>query len=1172
MGWTKEQETAINIRNCNVLVSAAAGSGKTSVLINRIIERVLDPENPIDIDSIVVVTFTNAAAQEMKTRLVAAFEKKLADEPDNRHLIKQISLVNYAKISTIDKFCKDILSDYYNTINFDPSFRIADAGEISLLRADVYKELLEERFQEGREDFINLVEAFAPGKKVDSLYNYVEDIYKKTQSHPWPVECLNEYIKAYNISDICDFDELPVVKECVKYINRLCSDSADTIERLHDECIGMAYESNLKDESDMLRRASKASDMISLQSILSQGFANLKKATDIDEEFKKRIQSERNAVKKRIKGIIDEYLCMDMRHAVADVVICRPYIEALIGLVIDFTEKMDRAKTEKKVVEFADIEHLALKILINKENGRERYTEVADELASRINEIYIDEYQDSNMVQEKILTAISGERFGRPNMFMVGDVKQSIYKFRMAEPEIFMDKYAAFSEDRGKDRKIELNYNFRSCENVIDSINDIFRHIMKHEIGGIDYDDKAALHYGGEMKSGNDSTTEVLYTYKSEYEDEDIDATDIYATMAAMKIKELMSQNQNLKYKDIAILLRSTKEAGPRYATILNEYGIPAIFASTKGYFEREEIQKIMDYMRIIDNPRQEIPLASVMRSYFAYFSAEELAFIKGKKRGTELYDCVVNYSEHTDSLGSKCRRFLDELDKYREYAGVHTISELVTELIYSTGYYDYIGLTDNGRQKRANLDMFIRKASTYEKTSYSGLFNFLRYIDKIQEYEVDSAEMPGEVSDDNMVNIMSIHSSKGLEFPVVILGGASKKYNLKDSEGSLIIDTECGIGIDYVDVEKHVRYGSLYKEMIKRRIINECIGEELRLLYVALTRAIDKIIVLGIATEKQIEEAESAAISDHLEMTYVYEQKNYLSIVLATLLREDKQGASVIKHMSAYNILDFAKQNIIDDVEHITGRLDDIQNVSVSEETRKDISDKLEYTYPHTDIFTLKSKYAVSDLKHKAMEESELLEVMVTPPDRKKPVPKFIGTEEEEEGGIFRGNAYHKFFEIFDYDFCVDEASILAYLDRMKEKGIMSEEYAELIDADKFVIFLKSDVGMSMKRAYDARLLYREQPFIMEVGANQVDSSYPDTEKVLVQGIVDAFYFEGDKVYIVDYKTDRVPKGEKGRQILIERYRKQLELYAEALTGITGRKNGGCYIYSVSLGEGIKL
>ena len=560
------------------------------------------------------------------------------------------------------------------------------------------------------------------------------------------------------------------------------------------------------------------------------------------------------------------------------------------------------------------------------------------------------------------------------------------------------------------------------------------------------------------------------------------------------------------------------------------------------------------------------------MRSYFSYFTAEELATVKGRKRKTQLYDCVLEYAfGKNDDTASKCSSLVSLIEGYRKRSKTGTINELIADIIYNSGYYDYVGAMNGGNARKANLDMLVQKAREYEKTSYSGLFNFLRYIEKLRKYEVDYGEAQSESEEDDVVRIMSIHKSKGLEFPVVIIGNMGKEYNTEDLKKPIIYDSNYGLGITDIDLKYRIRKNSAYKNMLVRKIMSDNIGEELRLLYVAMTRAEQKLIMLGVDNLKSnMPKWQMTAKESLMNMNYISENRSYIDIVMPPALSVGSKGRFNVITVGEQELSDCAVRPVLKRAASLRNMISTISETEIDQRIYEEVGEIFDYSYPYSSVYSLRAKYSVSDLKHKAMEESELLEAKVTVPERTKPVPSFI--EERKVSGTFRGNAYHKVFELLDYERAGNAEEIKKQMSEWLLAGKISSEYEQLIDCGKFEKFMGTPLGRMMKKAFEENVLFREQPFTMEVSASEIDEQYPSDENVLVQGIIDAFFFRDDKVYIVDYKTDSVPKDSYGEKILVERYKKQLELYCDAMEKITGREIGGCYIYSVSLGKEINV
>ena len=1180
MAWTKQQQQAIDARNCNLLVSAAAGSGKTTVLVERIMQKLLDPEHPMDVDSLVIVTFTRAAASEMKEKLVSRLLKETAEHPSDTRLLKQVALVDHAMISTIDSFCAYVVHNYYNTLDLDPSLRPGEKAELDLLAQETFEALQEKYFAEKDPEFRDFANAFAPGKELDELFTYVLSLYRYAQSMPWPEEWLQSCAGLYEISSVEELVQSPLVQDTLSYIHRCCRDAlaqnGRILELLDQNPALEKYRGSQSSDRRLLQAMAESESLEQMHQVMQAGFATLETIRG-DIENKELVKQLRDEIKDRLRNIDKKYLSESYEEMLESIRRVRPHARMLVRLTQDFSRAYAEAKAERGISEFSDVAHWALQLLLQKdETGKIVRTGIAKELAERYSEIYIDEYQDSNYVQEAVLTAISRIEDGTPNIFMVGDVKQSIYRFRLARPELFNDKYIhyqTFTEDSAANGfyKIELGHNFRSCENVLHSINDIFYRVMQPEVGGIAYTDECRLNYGGVAQSAvAEDATEVLMVHEAPSDAEKhLSGTELCAHTAAKRIRELKEENPTLGWKDFVILLRSVSSHGPVYVDCLREHEIPAVCESSTGYFDTPELKDVTNYLRIIDNPRQDIPLAGVLRSFYAYFTAEELASVKSDRRRLSLYDCIRERAAEADELGGKCTAFLGQLEDYRQLNRIHPIRELLNALIYSSGYYDYVGLMPGGSIRKANLRLLVEKAEEFEKTSYSGLFYFLKYIEKLKTYDLDSEESEATQETEDAVRIMTIHKSKGLEFPVVLLGNADSAYNSKDTGKAIYQDDHYGVILNEVDTKRHVRRTPVVKNMLARHMNSQMVGEELRVLYVALTRAKSKLVVIGTVGDKNPGQYEWEG-SRKPNADYMLEKRNYLALIAPTAYAMENKGRFEVEELGYEKILEYAAQSVATTrtllFEDYVSRMKEAGKACDTDR----IARIMEYRYPHEKVYLLKSKYSVSELKHAAMELLEEEGAAVVPPQEEKPIPYFMGYEDKSTNpGTVYGNAYHKFFELLDYECCTDAAACRDYAATLVEKGKLSAGYAQLLDPHKFETFLQSELGQAMKRAFLRKELFREQPFIMEVSGNEVAEGAPEEEKVLVQGIIDAFFYgEDGKVYLVDYKTDHV----ENENTLIDRYKKQLVLYEEALSLVTGRTIGGSYLYSVCLGCAIRL
>lgn len=940
--WTPAQKSAIDIRDCNVLVSAAAGSGKTAVLVERIISMITDPDKNIDIDRLVVVTFTKAAAAQMKDKIRKALDSMLDENPGDVNLLRQITLLNNAQITTIDSFCLWIIRNHFPEVNLDPGFRIMDEGEKKLIENDVLEDVLEEFYAEADEEFFNLVDAFGMGRDDSGLVSIIDKIYRFSRSNPWIDEWFDECMLVY---DDETYDN-PAIKELYDSIKNALFDYRDKYNRLVDICSEpagpAAYTGAL--QSDLLG----INEMINSQDfgelgrrirIFSFEALSRKKDAGADPDIKEYVKGQRKLFKDYIGRLNDKIFLKDDEGIFADMQGAGIQIRTLLKVAKVYAKRVSEVKREKGIIDFNDMEHFALSILVKKEDGKLVYTETADKLANRFEEILIDEYQDSNQLQEVILNAVSKTRLSgeNNNIYMVGDVKQSIYKFRLACPELFIEKYDTYGET-GDNVRIELQKNFRSRENVLECANDVFSHIMNKNFSGIGYDDSVRLNagfpypeysdsnYGDEA---NKSTDVILISSENE---EEATTRELEADRLAKLIEGIVASGINVydsdeniyrpaEYRDIVILTRSVTGWADTFADALMDRGIPAYTDSSTGYFSVREIQVILSMLTIVDNPVQEISLAAAMMSYFGGFTAAELGMVR--KLGREYVDKNVhnNLYEHlkavalldgadkiqeTDvkQLSGKCALFLAKLTEYRDKSSVESLYDLCWEMIYDSGYYDYVGTMPAGAQRQANLNVLLERAAGYGKSSYSGLFNFLRYIERLKKFDEDFAEGAASLDNENLVRIMSIHKSKGLEFPIVILAGAHKSINFMDATAPVLVDQNLGIAVDYVDLERRTKTPTIIKGAMARRIVRESIAEEERLLYVAMTRAREKLIITGVVkdADKTLDKyrgsAKQLAADGMLSFADSENIKNYLDMIMPVCLMDSDKLKGSFKVM----------------------------------------------------------------------------------------------------------------------------------------------------------------------------------------------------------------------------------------------------------------------------------
>lgn len=982
--FTAQQQKVIDARGHNILVSAAAGSGKTAVLVERIIRLITDGQNPVDIDRLLVVTFTRAAAAQMRERIAKAISDRLEKDPENRHLQRQETLLHTAQITTIDSFCAFLLHNNFADIDLDPGFRQMDEMEAKLMLSDTLTDVLEQQYAEKDPEFAWCADYFCPGVGDAELRDRILGLYRRAMSHPWPEAYLAERAEDYAVGDTDDLFGQPWFLACMEELRGEVIDAAQEYSGLIALCQSAGgpypYEEMLMEErTRLLALAGEAGDDAdgtrakslwqSLSGLSSLEFGRLpairKTNTDVDPEIKDAVSGARTRIRKKLKEEAARFFADSPDETVRKMHAAERPLRELVHLTEKLMEAYAAAKEEKNVIDFDDLEHFALRILCRRgEDGKIYARPAAETYRAHFAEILCDEYQDSNDVQELLLSMISRESEGQRNRFMVGDVKQSIYKFRLARPEIFMEKYRTFRPDDPENERIDLDRNFRSRAEVLDPVNAIFRHICRTEVGGVEYDEAAAL------KAGNTSfppcpeaRAELLVINRreqdaedgAEEEEEESDSSRrIEAKAIALRIRELVGHYpvtdeethalRPARYGDIVVLLRATAGWDEDFRSVFEENGVPCYVAARAGYFQTEEIREVIQYLRVLDNPRQDIPLYGAMRGYFGGFDEEELALIRAenKERGTEFYTAVCRYAgvpvlmpdggetaqearqpgDRTDdadadgrdpALAEKCRRFLEQIDRDRALRTVLPIHELLTRLVIDTGYEDYITALPSGAQRAANLRMLLGIAQNFEKTAYTGLFQFLRYMDQMKAQEVDFGEANTLDENADVVRIMTIHKSKGLEFPICFVAGLAKRMNRRDIQGRLIADDSLGVGMDFADPEERVTSTTLRKEVIADRIRRDSMGEEFRVLYVAMTRAKEKLILTGLVKDydKEKEEAElrTPAFADKIPVSGIMDAADDLTLILEGIAAAEKNGEDPAISVTVRDSTDLAIQ-----------------------------------------------------------------------------------------------------------------------------------------------------------------------------------------------------------------------------------------------------------------------
>ena len=1220
INYTDEQQRVIDVRGKNVLVSAAAGSGKTAVLVERIASLVCDEKNNINIDELLVVTFTKAAAAEMRERILKRIGQKLEENPESEHLQKQYALVHRAMITTIDAFCQNILRNHFQEIDLDPDFRVMDTREKNLVIQDVIEQLLEDMYASDDEDFKNTASFFSASKASDDdfeeliigLYNYAESfdrpekfLLERKKDHenlwekvsnlgyedgkftgdPFGVFLIKHltgmaegYARMYDgLIDICNEEDGPS-----KYIDTLKAE-CEAAERLMAAKSFEEYERLLDNYLDIAG---------TLPSIGKKDFEN-----GVSEDKKKSVAKERNdKIKAKLKEIKTDYFYPSLKEKLEESERCDSYVQKLIDITIEFRNRLQAEKKSRKVVDFGDMEHYALEILVDEEGNP---TPVALEYRDHFKEIMVDEYQDSNLVQDVMLDAISRKEIGSSDRFMVGDVKQSIYGFRQARPDLFLEKYASYVCEEGCER-IDLSKNFRSRKEVLDTANDIFDCVMHERTGNIEYDADSRLnpmasYLGGDDEGVSFNSELILLDSKFSEEldvEEDVSKETQEAYVLAEIIHRLMREQKvtrkkevdgeeisyldNVRYGDIVILHRTPSKIADAISQVFEKKDIPISITQGGGYFSAPEVSAVLQFIRTINNPLMDIPLYGSLTSVFGGYTPAQIAEIRAGKTDMPLYEAIK------DSLPE----FVQKIEEYRKLATFMTIRELVQKIYDDHNYLEYTAALPAGVKRKANAEMLLTYASDFEKTSYYGLYQFVRYIDLAEKYTSDSAAEADVLGEDaDVVKLMSIHKSKGLEFPVTIVAGMGKSFNRQDEKSFFVKDNILGVGCNYVDLTKRTLESTLRHELIVKKNRADQNAEEMRLLYVALTRAKEKLIMVGRCKDaEQVLDKYQTAPLDVFSYGNYMAANSYLDYVLP-FVGKLKLVSSVISGQDI-EIGDVEDQLLLSSRMQ---QLDDAEKYADCEKVKK-ILDRFEYKYPYDNLKGLYAKTTVSDLKMAAMmEENETAHEKFESREKAVYIPNFR-EEKEEITGPVRGDSYHRVMEIMDYDRCVgvvtggrpatyeeyrekvndDELleSIKKFLEEELKDNRITEVCSRAVNPIKIKEFLLSKLCFRMWSSNQRGLLRREQPFVLSLPASKLDADYPDTESVIIQGIVDAFFEEDGEIVLMDYKTDAVETEEE----LISRYAAQLDYYEEAITRLTGKRVKERILYSFKLGREIEV
>lgn len=1228
--WTDDQWSAITARGDNLLVAAAAGSGKTAVLVERLIRMVGDETNPIDVDRLLVATFTKAASEEMRHRIREALEKKLASEGESEHIARQLALLPRASITTLHAFCMDIVRRNFVEVGLDPNFRIGNEIEIELLRQDVLETVLEQYYANNDAAFYAFVESFTSDRSDSKIYELILELHTFSQSHPWPEHWLRTSLAPFKKAA----EESISVDEKLQFWTGILLDSLKlelesargdlqlALQICMQEAGLGAYVQKLADELGMLDPLLEAAFNEDWE-VCGESFAAINwgrlpsvKKDEVDEATKNQVTGLRDGVKKALSKIQTDWFGRSAEEHAQDITKTVPILEVLIDLTLDFAKAYEAAKREKAIVDFNDLEHYTLHILRDASSTPEKLlpSAVAKEYQERFAEVLLDEYQDTNQVQEAIVQLLSKTAPG--NRFMVGDVKQSIYRFRLAEPGLFLKKYEQYEQINalsGNDGgvRIDLARNFRSRRQVVDGINFIFRQLMQPEVAEINYDDAAELKLGATYPEATHNCEVVLIqdgVQELSYEEEDeeelvatatedeqvlLSKTQKEARFVANRIHEYMEQgfevydgkaksNRKLQYRDIVILVRSPRSVAPVFEEELKLAGIPCYAELNTGYFAAVEVETMVSLLHVVDNPNQDIALAAVLRSPLYGLTTEQLAQIRVAAPKGSFYEAVLVRAQEDALL----QRMLTQLERWRDQARSVPLSEFLWSVYRETGYYDGVGGWSGGVQRQANLRALIDRAKQFEASSYRGLFRFLRFIERLRESGSDLGTAQAISEREDVVRIMSIHKSKGLEFPVVFLSGVSKKFNEADMRVPFMMHRELGFGPKAIDPVRRISYPTLAHQAIGQKMRKEMLAEEMRILYVALTRAKEKLIITGTVGDstKQIEKwARFLSVSElQLPQAALFKGRSYLDWLGPALIRHphakvwrDQVGATAMnlrgEDPSEWTMTFVSEtasvgtQQALQIDPTLLAALRKAEPLPTREPVDAALIRQLNWQDPEHKASTVYAKISVSELKRMTEDPTPGDELVPPPMQVKLDRPKFL--QEFKLTPTERGTAYHTVMQHMPFE--MGGLQIPSFMDNLVSQQLLTEAQRQRVDAEHLQTFVKSPLYTQLAQA-DA--VYRELPFSLGIPAGELHpelSGDSATKPILMQGVIDCLFEIDGNLHLLDYKTDRVTTTPAD---IGERYRKQLELYARAIEQMTGRKVAQRILYLFDGGHTITV
>ena len=1233
VSFTEDQQKAIDRDGCNILVAAAAGSGKTAVLTERIIKKVTNLDNPQNIDEFLVVTFTDAATSEMKERITKKLEsaydeaQKAKNTKLSEHIFNQLNLLNKAYISTIDSFCLKIVRQNFNTLGIDPNFKFMDNTEEEILKDQILEELFEELYEKNEPDFIEFVKFFSDNYVKDTDNNakkFIKEVYKNMKSMPYPYKWLDKSVENYNLTDDDSFFNSEISEGLRKYvmsvINVLKSKTDEMLKFLSTDSIAKTVYSedfyNLKDHFDYFEKLLKkdfknyiylCDEKLSLKNASKKNFED-----ETNKEIFSKLKSDiTNTFRDKFKA----YAIYFSEESKALVIRTYPILVTAKKIITEFLDRLIQAKKEKASFSFQDISHFALNILSD-ENGNP--TAVAKEFQNKFNEIIMDEYQDIVELQEAILSMVAKNN---SNRFMVGDVKQCIYKFRLASPYLFAKKYNTYSTEFDEKCKesghlINLSKNFRSRECVLSAVNFIFKQIMTEEFSQIKYDENAMLYAGldfgtppDDVNIANSVDLEIIDTepqddtdtkaFQNDESDELDELTNLEFELItiANKINNMINveklhiydkekkEYRLLEYKDIAILAHSVKKIAPILPNIFTSFGIPFSANTKVSFFENIEISMMLSFLNVVDNPYQDIDVYTALHSPVYNFTFDELAQIRLSLKDKSFFTAILFYisaenKNRNIEISNKLEKFIEDINEWKDFSLNSSLHELLQKIYDDTGYYDYVGVLPNGDVRRMNLKLLQEKAIAFEKSNSKSLFRFIKFIEQLKEQKAENEQTISRANS-NYVTITNIHQSKGLEYPVVILCNSNKGVD-RSKIGKFIMDQQLGIGINFKDTEQNISFNTLPRKSLYYKNIEDLISEKIRLLYVALTRAEEKLIIVGSVKSLQdyidgILKNISTNGDTFSSLFLYYANGSLLKLIIAALLNH-KSGNIFSKYCSSeinpqdnlyndnsvWNIkitnAQDIKLNKTQDENKKKILLEELHSLDVNKDYsgfKDKIKNRLLWTYPDCEFNNIPVTTSISAIKRKIFEEDETIISSASK------TPEFL----KEYTGLTpaqRGTAVHTLMEHLDFNNQYDIIGLNKFIDKLVKSNILTRQEADSINKDKIMKFLSSEIA---DRIRNSNVVKRENPFVMGLSPDELlGSEYSRFSNldndILVHGIIDLYFEENDNIVLIDYKTDYVE--DNNTEVILERYKIQIDLYKKAIEQGTGKKviEAGLYLF----------